>query len=103
MATTPTPTQDATEVAGILTQDAKLGTPVVNTFLHDAPVVIADVKAGYKTTEFWIAGIGILLTQLGALHLPGKYGDTITTAALALSYILSRGFAKAGASKGVVA
>lgn len=62
--------------------------------VSDATHVVKEVKEGYKTTEFWVAAAGIVLTQIGALHLPGKYGSTITTGALAGAYILSRGLAK---------
>lgn len=64
--------------------------------INDMAPVVKETKAGYKTTEFWIAIVGIVLAQLSVLHLPGKYGETITTAALAVGYLLSRGFAKAG-------
>lgn len=61
--------------------------------------VVKEVKAGYKTTEFWGALALIVLTQVGALHIPGKYGDTITTTATASAYIVSRGLAKFGANR----
>lgn len=53
-----------------------------------------EVKAGWKTTEFWLVLAGVVLTQLGTLRVPGKYGDTIQTTALIGSYALSRGLAK---------
>lgn len=58
--------------------------------------VVKESKAGYKTTEFWVTLLGVFLTQVGALHLPGKYGATITTVALLAAYALSRGIAKNG-------
>lgn len=60
------------------------------------PEIVKEAKAGYKTTEFWVMLAGVLTTQLGALHLPGKYGDTIATVAMVLGYIISRGLAKLG-------
>lgn len=60
----------------------------------DSVAAVKEVRRGYKTTEFWIAAVTIVLAQVGALHLPGKYGDTIATIGAAGSYILSRGLAK---------
>lgn len=60
----------------------------------DASVVYKEVRRGFKTTEFWVAAAVIVLTQVGAFHIPGKYGDTITTSAAAAAYIISRGLAK---------
>lgn len=73
-----------------------LATPIAHELLGDVPAVVKESKAGYKTTEFWLALLLILLTQLGALHLPGHYGATITTLAAGGAYILSRGLAKSG-------
>lgn len=55
-----------------------------------------ESKVGYKTTEFWLSLIVILLAQVGALSLPGHYGKTVTTAAAAAAYAVSRGLAKSG-------
>lgn len=73
---------------------AQGGTVDLTKIVPDATRVVKEVKAGYKTTEFWVTAVVIILAQLGALHLPGKYGDTITTAAAAASYVVSRGLAK---------
>lgn len=70
--------------------------PAVTQVINEAPVLVKEAKAGYKTTEFWVAIGTAVLTQLGALHLPGKYGDTVATVSVVGLYILSRGFAKAG-------
>lgn len=67
-----------------------------------APAVAKEVKAGYKTTEFWLVIAFTVLTQLQALHLPGKYGDTIATIAAIVSYVISRGFAKLGGVSNVL-
>lgn len=64
--------------------------------VNEVPAVVKEVKAGYKTTEFWVAIATAILAQVGALHLPGKYGDTIATVSAVGLYILSRGAAKAG-------
>lgn len=73
-------------------QDLKTGnlTGVVSNFGG----VVKEVKAGWKTTEFWLVLAGVVLTQVGALRVPGKYGDTIQTSALIGSYAVSRGLAK---------
>lgn len=68
----------------------------VDVLYSHVPGVIQETKAGYKTTEFWLTIGGAFLTQIGALHLPGKYGATIATVALVGSYALSRGVAKNG-------
>lgn len=70
--------------------------PAVHDFIGEIPGVIKETKAGYKTTEFWAALATVILTQVGALHLPGHYGATIATVAAVLGYVLSRGIAKAG-------
>lgn len=59
-----------------------------------APALVKEIKAGYKTTEFWLVAAGLVLTQLGAIHVPGKYGTTIQDSALIASYAVSRGLAK---------
>lgn len=79
------PEQDETAIEELIEDMATLG-----------PQVVKETKEGYKTTEFWVMLAGVLTTQLGALHLPGKYGDTIATVAMILGYIISRGFAKLG-------
>jgi hypothetical protein len=68
----------------------------IDYLLEAEPAVVKEAKAGYKTTEFWLTLVAAILTQVGALHLPGKYGDTIATVALLASYALSRGIAKSG-------
>lgn len=68
----------------------------IDYLLEAEPLVVKEAKAGYKTTEFWLTIVGAVLTQVGALHLPGKYGDTIATVSLLASYALSRGIAKSG-------
>lgn len=70
--------------------------PEVVEFVESLPDVVKEAKSGYKTTEFWLALVGIVATQLSVLELPGEHGQTIATVAIAVAYILSRGVAKAG-------
>lgn len=62
--------------------------------IKEVPAVTKLVKAGYKTTEFWLVLAGVVATQLGAIHVPGKYGTTIQDTALIAAYAISRGLAK---------
>lgn len=64
--------------------------------ISNAPAVVKEVKVGWKSTEFWLTTAAVILTQLGTLRVPGKYGDTIQTTALVGAYALSRGLAKSG-------
>jgi len=56
---------------------------------------MAEIKPGYRTTEFWITGIGGLLTTMieiitaGGLPLPGWAGPVLMAI-----YGISRGLAK---------
>lgn len=72
---------------------------VTNDYNQLAPVlpqVIEETKAGYKTTEFYLVILYEILTQSGAIHLPGTYGKVAAGAAGIVAYVLSRGIAKAG-------
>lgn len=60
------------------------------------PTLVSEVKAGYKTTEFWLVVVWEALTQSSAIHLPGTYSKLIAGAAGIISYVLSRGIAKRG-------
>lgn len=82
--------KDPALVAAI--QDAEKGN--IAGVLSEIPAATKEVKAGYKTTEFWMTLLAVILTQVGALRVPGKYGDTIQTTALIGAYALSRGIAK---------
>lgn len=93
--TAPTPETTAIDAAAQDVDDI-LKSGSATDLIAVVPSVVQEARRGYKTTEFWLAVAGTVLTQLGALHLPGKYGDTIATIALVGSYILSRGVAKAG-------
>jgi len=52
-------------------------------------------KPGYRTTEFWIAGLpGIILTVLTALQTSGLSIPAWSGPIMAVLYALSRGLAK---------
>lgn len=70
------------------------GVPLV----ADVGVVVQDVKAGYKSTEFWLTVLGLLALNLNGvvLTLPDKY-QAIASAVLAAAYAVSRGIAKKSA------
>lgn len=59
------------------------------------PAIIEEAKAGYKTTEFWLAVAISILTVLDGIPLPEKYEGFVVTL-LGIAYALSRGIAKAG-------
>lgn len=54
------------------------------------------MKPGYKTTEFWLVGLGNLAALAGAYGgiIPGGYGVSIA-AALSAIYVASRTIIKA--------
>jgi hypothetical protein len=63
----------------------------------DLPAVIKETKAGYKTTEFWVAIVSLVIVNLNGvvMTLPDKY-QAIATAAIAAFYAVARGQAKSG-------
>lgn len=75
--------------------------PGIAAVLHgnafDVGPAIAEVKAGYKTTEFWLTTVALALTNFSVVKIPGKYGQAITDAAALAGYALARGLAKLGA------
>lgn len=93
-----TDTTQVTDTVADVAKDAQALaiTNEFHTLAADAPVLFKETKAGYKTTEFWVALVGAAAVQLSVLDIPGKYGKTITTGALLVAYILSRGAAKSG-------
>lgn len=62
-----------------------------------APSLIEETKKGYKTTEFWLTVLGLVVVNVNGLvlTLPDKY-QAIATAVLGGLYALSRGQAKKG-------
>lgn len=76
-----------------LVDDVKAGNvPVV-----DAVAAFKETKSGYKTTEFWAAGAGLLAINLNGvvMSLPDKWQLVGTSVIIGL-YALSRGLAKIG-------
>lgn len=57
--------------------------------------VIKESKAGFKTTEFWLAIVIAGLVVLDGIPLPEKFEGVVVTA-LGIAYAISRGLAKHG-------
>lgn len=57
--------------------------------------VIKESKAGFKTTEFWLAVAIALLTVLDGIPLPEQF-EGYVVAGIGIAYTLSRGLAKKG-------
>lgn len=57
--------------------------------------VVKESKEGYKTTEFWLTAVLVLLTVLDVIPLPESY-EAYVAGALGVAYTLSRGLAKKG-------
>lgn len=60
------------------------------------PTIVKEAKAGYKTTEFYLVIAYEILTQSGAIHLPGGWGKLAAGLGGLVAYVLSRGIAKSG-------
>lgn len=75
--------------------DAHFDTELNREFVTSVPTIIAESKAGYKTTEFWVGIVLSLLTVLDTVPLPEKF-EGLVVGAIGLAYILSRGIAKKG-------
>ena len=71
--------------------------PGVREVVHDLPAAIKETRAGYKTTEFWLAIAGVVALNLNGviMTLPDKY-QALGTAVIAGLYAISRGQAKSG-------
>lgn len=67
--------------------------PAVQELVAEAPVLIREIKAGYKTTEFWVTIATAAATLLGGMPLPPHYHG-IGAVAIGIAYVLSRGIAK---------
>lgn len=61
----------------------------------DVGILISEAKAGWKTTEFWITVVMLILNNVSALPIPDKYQGLINVVMPAI-YALSRGLAKHG-------
>lgn len=66
----------------------------VGRLVNDAVLASREVKSGWKTSEFWLTVVGLALTNLSVIKIPGKYGQAITDGAALAAYTLSRGIAK---------
>jgi hypothetical protein len=80
---------DYVAVAGDLEHGYSTLSPLV-------PHLVQEAKAGYKTTEFWLVIAYEILTQSGAIHLPGTWGKLVAGVSGLVAYVLSRGIAKSG-------
>lgn len=65
--------------------------------VHALAPVVKESKAGYKTTEFWLAVAGLVAVNANGLimTLPDRY-QAIATAVIGGLYVISRGVAKSG-------
>lgn len=61
----------------------------------EVPVLIKESKAGYKTTEFWLTIVTLVLLNVNLIPLPDSW-QGIASAALVVVYAVSRGLAKKG-------
>lgn len=86
---------DAPVVVNQTNVDAASLIPAVTT-------IVTEAKAGYKTTEFWVAIVVSLLTLLNGIPLPEKF-EGVVVALTGVAYVLSRGLAKSGVPNEVVA
>lgn len=104
---------EQTTDGGMNTEDKELVTEVTNVFTHpspgtllpledefreleaEAPVVVRETKAGYKTTEFYLTITTAFLTAVGALPTPHD-AKTYVVAGLVGLYAVARAIAKKG-------
>lgn len=72
-------------------------TDAAEALIELAPQLIEETKKGYRTTEFWLTILGLVVVNVNGLvlTLPDKY-QAIATGILAGLYALSRGQAKKG-------
>lgn len=64
-------------------------------FFSELPVIFKEAKAGYKTTEFWLTVLTVILLNVNLIPLPDSW-QGIASAALVVVYAISRGLAKKG-------
>ena len=89
------PDQDTAVVNAPVAEHVTVNQGQVDDLVQSLPAVVKETKAGYKTTEFWIAVAGSALTVLNGIPLPEKY-EGVVVAVFGAAYILSRGIAKKG-------
>jgi hypothetical protein len=58
-------------------------------------VKMEETKPGYRTSEFWVGIIAVVLINLDVVKLPAKWDGLVMLAAL-VGYQVSRGIAKNG-------
>jgi hypothetical protein len=68
--------------------------PTVGVVKADAPALIQEAKAGWKTTEFWGAVAAALANVLTTL----PYHDKALVTGIAALYAVGRGLAKSGSA-----
>lgn len=78
-------------------EEIEAGVRDLQEIIAEAPIVVKETKAGWKTTEFWATLAGLAAVNLNGviLTLPDKY-QAIATGVLIGLYALSRGQAKKG-------
>jgi phosphoribosylformylglycinamidine (FGAM) synthase-like enzyme len=76
-------------VSGLVASAFGTGTSLVAA----APAAIAEVKAGYKTTEFW----GVVAAGLNASLSTEGWLPKVVAGAIAVLYAITRAFTKTGA------
>lgn len=79
----------------VVNQNVDTNTDALTGAIETLPLIVEESKAGYKTTEFWVAVVISLLTVLNGIPLPDKY-EGLVVAGLGAAYAISRGLAKKG-------
>ncbi len=67
----------------------------IEDLFSELPVIFKESKAGYKTTEFWLTVLTVILLNVNLIPLPDSW-QGIASAALVVVYAISRGLAKKG-------
>lgn len=88
---TPVPKPEDTADGTVVVNNTEALTGVIQAF----PEIVKESKAGYKTTEFWLAIVTSLLVVFNGVPLPEKF-EGFVVAAIGVAYALSRGLAKQG-------
>ena len=67
----------------------------IEELFSEIPMLFKESRAGYKTTEFWLTIITVVLLNVNLIPLPDSW-QGIASAALVVVYAISRGLAKQG-------
>lgn len=59
------------------------------------PMIFKEAKAGYKTTEFWLTVITVVLLNVNLIPMPDSW-QGVVSGLLIVFYAISRGLAKKG-------